>query len=331
VNKPGGNHVPRYALAKRKESTMKHSAILIVLVLVSIPTVAISTDWEEVFSDDFNRPDGPLGFPWFDAGPDTLYIQSGRVVSAESTYSLSGYDHPEGRPSAVLEAHFGFGGDEGGRFHFWIAGVLGPDTVAYGVEIEAETFGLYFYPPESLIVENTFAFDLDSFYTMRLAYDQSTGTASVSVQDFFSPAGDSTGATGVGTSFSTIRVGIENRMYADKWLDNVVFRQISLSGVPGETRAGSRGIELNPPYPNPCNGEAVIAYDMAVAGDVSVALYNALGQEVRCWHLTGAGRGYHETRWDGTSSDGGQVSSGVYVCTVETAEAAASRKIIVTR
>ena len=114
---------------------MKSLNVLIVLVLVLTPAAALATDWEVAFSDDFNRPDGPLGPPWFDAGPDTLMIQTGRVVSAESTYSLSGYDHPEGRPSAVLETHFSFQGDTDGWFHFWIAGISGPDTVAYGAEI----------------------------------------------------------------------------------------------------------------------------------------------------------------------------------------------------
>jgi hypothetical protein len=315
----------------RKGSTMKNLAILIVLVLVSLPAAALSTDWVAVFSDDFNRPDGPLEPPWFDAAPDTLFIQSGRVVSAESTYSLSGYDHHRGSQSAVLETHFGFQGDEDGWFHFWIAGISGSDTVSYGVEIDTQTLGLYFYPPESLIVESAFAFDLNSFYTMRLAYEHSTGTASVSVQDFFSPAGDSIGAAGVGIGFNTIRVGIENKMFTDKFFDNVVFRLISLSGVFGEARTGDWDLKLYPPCPNPCNEGAVISYEIPRAGDVSIAIYNTLGQEVRRWHRASAGPGYHEIRWDVASGNGRRVSPGVYMCTVETLEGSRSRKMIVTR
>lgn len=308
---------------------MKHLTILSVILILTA-TATFSADWDVVFSDDFNRPDGPLGPPWLDYAPDTLSIQSGRVVLPQTGYGLSGFDDSETGPSMVLEMDFSFLGDEDGWFHAWIGGIGGSgDTVAYGAEFDRDTFGLYFYPPESLLVEEGFAFDPYTVYSMRLAYDHSTGIASLSVRDAFGVAGDSIGVSGPSTDFSMMRVGVENKVYTSKWLDNVVLRVMLWSGVQAWPRSSARHVELYPPYPNPCRDATVIAFEIPRAGDVSVAIYNMQGQEIRRWHRPACAPGYHEQRWDATSGDGDRISPGVYLCTVKAGDQSVSRKLIV--
>jgi hypothetical protein len=65
--------------------------------------------------------------------------------------------------------------------------------------------------------------------------------------------------------------------------------------------------------PNPFNPSTEIAFQLPEAGEVSLAVYNLLGQQVR---TLAAGRhhaGYHRVVWDGRDAAGRSVSSGVYL------------------
>ncbi|MGH1361984.1 MAG: fibronectin type III domain-containing protein [Calditrichia bacterium] len=69
---------------------------------------------------------------------------------------------------------------------------------------------------------------------------------------------------------------------------------------------------LHQNYPNPFNGSTQISFDLPKSGDVRLAVYNLLGQQV-----TEVIRGYFETgshvvTWDGNSSRGIPVASGLY-------------------
>ncbi len=85
--------------------------------------------------------------------------------------------------------------------------------------------------------------------------------------------------------------------------------------------------ELNQNFPNPFNPETIISYSLAAPQHVKLTIYNTLGQRVRVlvddWQLAGL----HRVRWDGTSSAGKKVASGVYLYRLETATAVQTRKM----
>jgi hypothetical protein len=310
---------------------MKNLCLL--LVLVALP-VAVSAGWEVAFFDDFNRPDGPVGAPWAIAGPDTLQISSGRVICPfDTSYGLIAYSHEESGPSIALEMDFSFFGDTDGWFHAWIGGTTDfGDTVAYGAEMERGLFGLYFYPPESLIVERPFTYEDYNVYSLRLAYDHSTGEASLTIRDTYGVAWDSIGVTGPGSDFSMIYVGIENRAYDDaKWLDNTEMWLMPTSGLPERRHGTVQGLELAPPFPNPCRDRALISFEIPTACDILVTVHDTQGREVMAWHEASAVPGHHEARWDATTPDGSRVAPGVYLCTVRAGAESRSRKMVVAR
>jgi hypothetical protein len=316
---------------KGKVDVMK--GLIILVMLISVPVAALA-GWEVAFFDDFNRPDGPVGAPWIVAGPDTLYISSGRVICPfDTSYGLIAYLHDEEGPNIALEMDFSFFGDTDGWYHAWIGGVTtGGDTVAYGAEMERDLFGLYFYPPESLIVEKPFAFQDYNVYSLRLAYYDPTGTVSLVVRDAYGVAADSIVVTGPGSDFSMVYVGIENRASDDqKWLDNVTMWLTAYSGVPKGPDTEGLSLELYSPSPNPCSGQTAISYALPVAGDVTISIYSTMGREVMTWYRPDASAGYHETRWDGTAYDGTPVAPGVYMCTVKAGGQVQSRKLVVTQ
>ncbi|HEX7574230.1 MAG TPA: T9SS type A sorting domain-containing protein, partial [Bacteroidota bacterium] len=64
---------------------------------------------------------------------------------------------------------------------------------------------------------------------------------------------------------------------------------------------------LSQNFPNPFNPSTTIGYGLPRGADVTLVIYNALGQEVAKLVDTHQESGYHEVRFDGTS-----VASGVY-------------------
>ncbi len=72
-------------------------------------------------------------------------------------------------------------------------------------------------------------------------------------------------------------------------------------------------------YPNPFNPDTKIMFTLAENTDVTISIYNIMGQHIRT--LTDKKyyeKGKHSIYWDGTDSYGGKIGSGVYFCRMKT-------------
>ena len=70
-------------------------------------------------------------------------------------------------------------------------------------------------------------------------------------------------------------------------------------------------------YPNPFNPTTIIEFDVPVRSHVTLTVYNMLGQEVVTLVDQGRDAGFHQVDWDGRSSSGSSVSSGIYFYKLE--------------
>lgn len=70
--------------------------------------------------------------------------------------------------------------------------------------------------------------------------------------------------------------------------------------------------ELSQNYPNPFNSETIIQYQLPKDGQVSLIVYNMIGQEVKKLVDEHQKAGYHKVVWDGIERNGGKIGSGVY-------------------
>lgn len=86
---------------------------------------------------------------------------------------------------------------------------------------------------------------------------------------------------------------------------------------------------LSQNYPNPFNPTTTIRYDLARAGQVSLVIYNLLGQKVH----TLVGNQYQQTgrytiTWDGRNDAGAVVASGVYLYRLQAGNFVRTRKML---
>lgn len=71
--------------------------------------------------------------------------------------------------------------------------------------------------------------------------------------------------------------------------------------------------ELFQAYPNPFNMNTSIRYSLSHAADVSLSVYNMVGQEIRTLENGTKSAGQHLAKWDGQNDSGAVVPSGVYI------------------
>ncbi|MBN4076203.1 S8 family serine peptidase [Gemmatimonas aurantiaca] len=81
-------------------------------------------------------------------------------------------------------------------------------------------------------------------------------------------------------------------------------------------------------YPNPFNPSTTIAYSLPRAGEVSLVVYNTLGQRVRMLLSGRQSAGENKVVWDGTDDSGRQVASGMYLYRLVTSETVINRKMV---
>jgi hypothetical protein len=83
--------------------------------------------------------------------------------------------------------------------------------------------------------------------------------------------------------------------------------------------------------PNPFNGGTSIAFDLASGGSVDLAVFDIAGRLVKTLAHRDLPRGRHVVRWDGRSTSGHRVASGVYFYRLDVGHFSSTRKLLVVR
>lgn len=81
-------------------------------------------------------------------------------------------------------------------------------------------------------------------------------------------------------------------------------------------------------YPNPFNPSTTVAYDLPSEANVSIVIYDALGQEVRRLVTEPKAAGRYTVQWDARDNLGRNVGSGVYIAKVEAGSFSTSQKML---
>ena len=79
-------------------------------------------------------------------------------------------------------------------------------------------------------------------------------------------------------------------------------------------------------YPNPFNPSTTIRYGLPNRSDVTLAVFNALGQQVAVLQKGELDPGYHEVKFDGAG-----LASGVYMYRLQAGNYVATKRVILVR
>jgi len=95
--------------------------------------------------------------------------------------------------------------------------------------------------------------------------------------------------------------------FSETWSFSVLITDVDdEASIPDE-------FSLSQNYPNPFNPSTTFRYGLREPGQVSLKVYNMLGQLVRTIVDEQQIEGYHEVVWDGRNEVGETVSSGIYI------------------
>lgn len=86
--------------------------------------------------------------------------------------------------------------------------------------------------------------------------------------------------------------------------------------------------ELNQNYPNPFNPSTTIKYGLPEASNVTIKVYNMMGQEVKTLVNSYKPAGRYEVEWNGENEFGRKVSSGTYLYRVTAGEYVSVKKMV---
>ena len=84
-------------------------------------------------------------------------------------------------------------------------------------------------------------------------------------------------------------------------------------------------------YPNPFRDQTMIHFTLSEASEVTVSVYDVMGRQVATLVNQSLTAGSHEMQWNGRSSSGQPLSSGVYFYRIEAGEYSQTRRMTIVR
>jgi hypothetical protein len=102
---------------------------------------------------------------------------------------------------------------------------------------------------------------------------------------------------------------------------------VVITGIEDVNSAVPAEFALHQNYPNPFNPETKITFDLPVRTDLTITIFNTLGQKVRTLFSDAKPAGSHTLLWDGSNDQGITVSSGIYIYTIQAGDFVQSRKM----
>jgi hypothetical protein len=88
---------------------------------------------------------------------------------------------------------------------------------------------------------------------------------------------------------------------------------------------------LHQNFPNPFNAETEIRFSLPQEGQVTLEIFNILGQKIVTLTKGHRKAGVHQVFWDGRDSDRGLVASGIYFCRLQATEFSETKRMVLLR
>ena len=116
----------------------------------------------------------------------------------------------------------------------------------------------------------------------------------------------------------TVKITGDNRVL---FVNRYEYLSTVSEGIPTE-------FALHENYPNPFNPTTTLRFDLPQVSDITLTIYNMLGQRVRTFNYQNTSAGYHSVTWDATNDYGEQVGAGVYLYQLRAKQFVKTRKMV---
>ena len=116
----------------------------------------------------------------------------------------------------------------------------------------------------------------------------------------------------------SIKVTGEDRVL---YVNRYDYLSVKGEGIPTE-------FALHENYPNPFNPTTTLRFDLPEVSNLTLTIYNMLGQKVRTFDYQNTSAGYHSVTWDATNDYGDPVGAGVYLYQLQTKDFVKTRKMV---
>ncbi|MDB9884467.1 T9SS type A sorting domain-containing protein [Candidatus Marinimicrobia bacterium] len=85
---------------------------------------------------------------------------------------------------------------------------------------------------------------------------------------------------------------------------------------------------LHENYPNPFNPSTTLRFDLPEVSNITLTIFNMLGQKIRTYDMQSAAAGYHTLKWNATNDYGYPVGAGVYLYQLQSKDFVKTRKMV---
>jgi len=214
---------------------------------------------------------------------------------------------------------------EDGRYLFIcdeLSNAPSPDITVWDILDPSNPVRIDEYADNDAIVHNIYvrgSYAFVSYYTAGLrVFDVSDPSNIQMIDEYDTNAG--TGEVFAG-AFGCYIEDPRGLIYVSDW-DNGLFVfefETPLVGIePGDIAGTIEDFQLLQNYPNPFNPATTLRYNLNRAAEVTLTIYNSLGQPVKNLVRGEQSSGDYSINWNGTDSNGNPVSAGIYVARLST-------------
>ena len=293
-------------------------------------------DTVEVVSDFDNPADGVAGWS----------VSEAFVADIDLTWVN---DHPDNGSLGALRAIVNFGSGAGCCPSFNVGGILFHEADDVTAVADSLTYDIYLpstFPDGrraylAIAGDFSWVWRHDAFKTMGTPYDAScTGNycnepgadlVAGAWNTLMFPIADAI-AAGHLVATDTIRAGFKT-WAPSAWeetdtlyIDNMTVWGIGTLLATEAVDAAPKAFQLSRAYPNPFNPVTHLDYKIAEATEVTMIVYDIIGQRVKTLVSGQVAAGSHRVSWDGTDDAGDRVASGVYLMRMTTSNFTQTQK-----
>ena len=205
----------------------------------------------------------------------------------------------------------------------WMSSAL--DTINITQSNLADTYTLQWESSNDTLV-NYQVYAKTGVYAVEQIYDTTVTTLSIAYQEILENVFEGSLTNGATVKFQVIAkkgayskdVTGDNRVI---YVNRYDYLSTESEGVPVE-------FALHENYPNPFNPTTTLRFELPEVSNLTLTIFNMLGQKVKTFNMQSTPAGYHTLKWNATNDFGDPVGAGVYLYQLQTKDFVKTRKMV---